>query len=187
MSDEDKALFRAHMHTVKPLSEKTAKVKVNTTRSPSLPEKTIKKNKIPQTRQTNERNVYLSDFISETVLSETILSHVHPSLPSQQFRALRKGEIRWEAKLDLHGFKTEAARAALTQFIIAQAQNNKRCILIVHGKGGHQGDAPIIKNLVNRWLPQFDEILAFHSALPKDGGHGAVYVLLRRNKNSDRI
>ena len=108
---------------------------------------------------------------------------VIPSIPSKQFRALKNGLIPWEGKLDLHGVTTETAREALSQFIQNQTQQHKRCLLIVHGKGEHrQGTPPVIKNMINRWLPQFDEVLAFHSALPKDGGHGAVYVLIKRNR-----
>jgi DNA-nicking Smr family endonuclease len=98
-------------------------------------------------------------------------------------RALKNGEIPWEGRLDLHGFKADTARTSLCHFIQTQAQNNKRCLLIIHGKGGHQGAPPIVKNLINRWLPQLEEVLAFHSARPKDGGHGAVYVLLKTNKS----
>ena len=82
----------------------------------------------------------------------------------------------------MHGLTTEAARDALYKFIKTQTENHKRCLLIIHGKGGHEGAPPVVKNLVNRWLPQFDTVLAFHSAQPKDGGHGAVYVLLKRNR-----
>lgn len=51
---------------------------------------------------------------------------------------------------------------------------------------GIQG-APCNKNLLNRWLPQMNEVIAFHSALPKDGGSGAIYVLLKRKIRSDKI
>lgn len=121
-------------------------------------------------------------MIVDTVLSETILSYSHPSISSQRFKALRNGHIPWEARLDLHGLKSETARDTLCQFIQTQAENSKRCLLIIHGKGGNLGAPPVIKNLLNRWLPQLDEVLAFHSALPKDGGSGAVYVLLKRQK-----
>lgn len=70
----------------------------------------------------------------------------------------------------------------LCQFIQTQAELGKRCLLIIHGKGGIQGAPPVIKNLLNRWLPQINEVIAFHSALPKDGGSGAIYVLLKRNR-----
>lgn len=175
LSDEDKALFRQHMSSVKPLS--TAKQRVSTPKTtPALPPR---KHDTPRPVPP-KKDVFLSDFISEAVLSESVLSYSHPSVATKQFRALKNGQIRWEGRLDLHGLYAETARDALCQFIHAQSQNNKRCLLIIHGKGGHQGAPPVIKNLVNRWLPQLDEVLAFHSALPKDGGYGAVYVLLKK-------
>ncbi|MGY8862749.1 MAG: Smr/MutS family protein, partial [Pseudomonadales bacterium] len=39
----------------------------------------------------------------------------------------------------------------------------------------------IIKSHVNHWLQQLDAVLAFTSALPKDGGTGALYVLLKKS------
>lgn len=183
MSEEDKALFRDHMRTVKPLAEKIKRVKMSTP-APAIPPKkrTIINSPIPAP---NNDSTFLSDYITDQVLSDTVLSFCHQSVPSKRFRALRNGEIQWESRLDLHGFKSEAARDSLSQFIKNQSKNNKRCLLIIHGKGGHQGAPPVIKNLVNRWLPQFDEVLAFHSARAKDGGHGAVYVLLRRNREPE--
>ncbi|MDP3267414.1 MAG: Smr/MutS family protein [Legionella sp.] len=183
MSEEDKALFRDHMRTVKPLAEKIKRAKMSTP-APAIPPKkrTIINSPTPAP---NNDSTFLSDYITDQVLSDTVLSFCHQSVPSQRFRALRNGEIAWENRLDLHGFKSEAARDSLSQFIRTQSKNNKRCLLIIHGKGGHQGAPPVIKNLVNRWLPQFNEVLAFHSAKAKDGGHGAVYVLLRRNRDTE--
>lgn len=52
---------------------------------------------------------------------------------------------------------------------------------IVHGKGnGSRHRGPVLKQKLNYWLRQRDEVLAFCSARPVDGGTGAVYVLLRR-------
>lgn len=176
MSEEDKALFREHMRAVKPLNKKTERISQPKT---SLPVRPPKRQTPPAT---SNKEYFLSDFISDTVLSNTVLSYSIPSLPTKRFRELKNGQIHWEARLDLHGFKTEPARDSLCEFIQNQSQNDKRCVLIIHGKGGHQGAPPMIKNLINRWLPQLNEVLAFHSALPKDGGHGAVYVLLKRNR-----
>lgn len=184
MSDEDQALFREHMRQVKPLNEKTKRTKQKTSVAPELAQKPkIKRHPdLINKSALIKKEYFLSDYINETVLSETVLSYHDSSMPSKRFRELKNGQILWEARLDLHGLKTDDAREALINFIQNQALNNKRCLLIIHGKGGYEGKPPIIKNLVNRWLSQFDEILAFHSALPKDGGHGAVYVLLKRNK-----
>ncbi|CEG57683.1 Smr/MutS family protein [Legionella fallonii] len=180
LSDEDKALFRAHMRSVKPLSKQTPRVDTQTT-PPEVPKK-IRTPSLPHKKTEHEKEYYLSDFISETVLSNTLLSYCRPSLTTKRFKALKNGQIPWEARLDLHGLRTETARDSLRHFIQAQVNNGKRCLLIIHGKGGHEGAPPVIKNLVNRWLPQFDEVLAFHSAQARDGGHGAVYVLLKRNR-----
>jgi DNA-nicking Smr family endonuclease len=179
LSDEDKALFHAHMRSVTPLNEKTQRVK-SIAPKPAIPPK---RKEFPLV--TAKTEYYLSDVIKDTVLSQTILSYAQPGLPSQRFKALRNGQIHWEGRLDLHGLKSEKARDALCQFIQLAAENNKRCLLIIHGKGGHEGAPPQIKNLVNRWLPQLDTVLAFHSALSKDGGTGAVYVLLKRNRDHE--
>ncbi|KTD63005.1 DNA mismatch repair protein-like protein [Legionella santicrucis] len=173
VSDEDKALFRECMRSVKPLHEKTKRVSTKT-QPPRQPQKS--------TCKEEKKEYYLSDMIIETVLSETILSYSQPSLSLQRFKALKKGQIPWEARLDLHGLKSENAREMLCQFIQTQAEQGKRCLLIIHGKGGIQGAPPVIKNLLNRWLPQINEVIAFHSALPKDGGSGAIYVFLKRKR-----
>ncbi|MBI2786342.1 MAG: Smr/MutS family protein [Legionella longbeachae] len=176
LSDEDKILFRESMRSVKPLNEKTNRVKT------AKPQPPIPLKKRSPMKPIEKKEYYLSDVIVDTILSETILSYAHPSLSRQRFKELKNGQIYWEARLDLHGMKSEKARDTLCHFIHTQIQNKKRCLLIIHGKGGYLGAPPIIKNLLNRWLPQFNEVLAFHSALAKDGGGGAVYVLLKRDK-----
>jgi DNA-nicking Smr family endonuclease len=175
LSDEDKALFREHMRSVKPLNESTAKEKTKTTAPHITPKPREKSLFAPRTKE-----YFLSDYISESVLTNTILSYMDSSFSPKRFKDLKNGRIAWESRLDLHGLKVEAARKALCHFITTQVELQKRCVLIIHGKGGQDGAPPLIKNLVNRWLPQMEEVIAFYSALPKDGGQGAVYVLLRR-------
>lgn len=177
LSDEDKDLFREHMRGVKPLDkEKTQKLP---TAKPIAPPR--KKHPIPIVTPSPITIPHLSDFIQETVYSETILSYACPGVSHKRLNELRKGQIPWEARLDLHGMTTEEGRMSLSRFIEMQTQNHKRCLLIIHGKGGYKGAPPVIKNRVNRWLTQFDQVVAFHSAQPKDGGTGAIYVLLKKN------
>lgn len=173
LSDEDKTLFRAHMRTVTPL--KNNKKRVHEQQKPNP----IPINIRAKSNWSEPKQYHLSDYISEPVLSDSTLSYAHPSLSKKMIRALKNGHIPWECRLDLHGLNVDRARTALCEFIQQQRNNNIRCILLIHGKGGQQGQPPVIKNMVNRWLPQLDEVLAFHSAHPKDGGQGALYVLLR--------
>lgn len=172
ISDEDKDLFRSQMRAVKPLQK-------NTKRASSPDPKPVEK-KYNKAHGFIPSQIPLSDYIKETVLSETILCYSTPEVPSKRLYELKNGLIPWQARLDLHGTTIEEARQALNDFIQIQTQNQHRCVLIIHGKGGHLGKPPVIKNQINRWLPQFEEVLAFHSAKPKDGGFGAVYVLLKK-------
>lgn len=171
LSDEDKALFQKEMLTVKPLHP--------TKIAPSL--------RTPPQIQTRHRpkeqpvRVYaLSDYYTQSVGSEELLSYTKHSIPKKRFRQLKLGEIKWHARLDLHGLKPKDAELALCKFVDEQYHIGHRGLLIIHGKGGQLNNAPILKNLVNHWLKQIPTVLAFHSAMPKDGGTGALYVLLTR-------
>ena len=108
------------------------------------------------------------------------LSFRRPGIGSDVTRKLRKGEWSIQRQLDLHGLRTEDARAALTGFIREACQQGIRCVRIVHGKGlGSPGKAPVLKHKVHGWLVQKSEILAFVQARPAEGGAGALVVLLQ--------
>jgi DNA-nicking Smr family endonuclease len=86
------------------------------------------------------------------------------------------------AELDLHGMTSELARSALREFMAECRRRDHRCVRIIHGKGrGSSNRGPVLKGKVNRWLRQRDDVLAFCSARPVDGGTGALYVLLRHS------
>lgn len=116
---------------------------------------------------------------------ENLLFYV-PDLPLRTLQALKKGQLSWQEGLDLHGFTIEKSRAALGEFIRDGFKSSSRCLLLVHGKSyNREGEVPSIKSHVNVWLKQMPEVLAFCSALPKDGGTGALYVLLRTRKRTN--
>jgi DNA-nicking Smr family endonuclease len=73
----------------------------------------------------------------------------------------------------------EDAKNALSHFLAACKRNGIRHVLMIHGKG-RSNRKPILKNKLNHWLRQTDDVLAFCSAMSKDGSSGALYVLLRR-------
>jgi DNA-nicking Smr family endonuclease len=93
-----------------------------------------------------------------------------------------------ELELDLHGLTVSYAREMLLEFLRACRQRRVRCVQIVHGKGKSSDRQPILKHKLNLWLRQWEDVLAFCSARPRDGGTGAVYVLLRqaRHRRADR-
>lgn len=106
---------------------------------------------------------------------------VRPGLQHNLLRKLRRGQFSVGAELDLHGHTVAAARGAISEFLHRCSAAQIRCVRIIHGKGrGSRQRLPVLKHKVNNWLRQRDEVLAFCSARPVDGGTGAVYVLLRR-------
>ncbi len=101
---------------------------------------------------------------------------------------LKRGQHRIEARLDLHGFTQEEAHGALLRFIRTARASGRRCVLVITGRGRQGGG--VLKAAVPRWLdePEFrPHLLAIAPAQPRDGGAGALYVMLRRNAvNPDR-
>ena len=96
-------------------------------------------------------------------------------------RKLARGGYSVQDELDLHGMTLAEAKPRLADFIEYNAMQGKLCVRVVHGKGlgsGHRG--PVLKNAVNRWLRQWDSVLAFVSTRQVDGGTGAIYVLLQK-------
>ncbi len=111
-------------------------------------------------------------------------------LDPRLLRRLRQGEFACQAHLDLHGLTSEQARLEVERFLSHAYQSGKRCVLIVHGRGRNSKDQiPVLKGRLATWLARGQWarlILAFTSARPCDGGAGALYVLLRRQRNARR-
>jgi|APCry1669189534_1035231.scaffolds.fasta_scaffold19765_1 DNA-nicking Smr family endonuclease len=90
-------------------------------------------------------------------------------------------DVSIEATLDLHGYTLEKAISALEKFIVMNHAWGRRWVLVITGKGG-QG---ILKEFVPTWISQNPTwIIGYTYAAPKHGGDGALYVHLRRLRNS---
>jgi DNA-nicking Smr family endonuclease len=105
-------------------------------------------------------------------------------------RRLRNGEFAYQAHLDLHGLTAAEARLEVDHFLRRAHQSGHRCVLIIHGRGRNSKDQiPVLKNRLIQWLARGQwsrSILAFTSARACDGGAGALYVLLRRDRKAKR-
>jgi len=93
---------------------------------------------------------------------------------------LKRGQLQIGVTLDLHQLTADEALNTVETCIRSAIRQHHRVICIVHGKGHFsRNKKPILKNVLNQWLRQHPKVLAFHSAQPKHGGTGAVYVLLK--------
>ena len=108
------------------------------------------------------------------------LSWCRDSISPDIVKKLRRGYWIVQSEIDLHGWRVEAARTLVSDFLRDSVKRQHRCVRIVHGKGhGSIGKQPVLKGKVKRWLTQKDEVLAFCQAREHDGGGGALIVLLR--------
>ena len=140
---------------------------------------------IPQQTRQDEQDVIHSllsdDYDPADIETGDELLFTRPGIQQRVFRKFRRGQYAIEAELDLHGRTVPEARELVSAFLRTAQASHKRCVRIIHGKGlSSEGRLPVLKGKVNSWLRQKDMVLAFCSAPKKDGGTGAVYVLLKR-------
>ncbi len=96
---------------------------------------------------------------------------------------LRRGKMKMDAVLDLHGMNQLDAFEQLQQMISNLFYHKKRTLLVITGKGAAgQG---VLRQALPLWLNAASirpKVLAFDTAQQHDGGHGAWYVLLKRQR-----
>ncbi|MBM3531814.1 MAG: DNA mismatch repair protein MutS [Alphaproteobacteria bacterium] len=106
-----------------------------------------------------------------------------PGIDKRTAERFRKGQREIEGRLDLHGMTQDAAWRRLVSTIERAHRDGKRALLVITGKGSTGGG--VLRATVPRWLtetPLKPLVLAHAPAQPKDGGSGALYVLLRRRR-----
>jgi DNA-nicking Smr family endonuclease len=109
-----------------------------------------------------------------------------PGLDRRTGEKLRRGRMEIAGRIDLHGMSQEKAHVALLGFVVHHWRVGSRCVLIITGKGP-RGEG-ILRSAVPRWLadaPLKDKVLSFSDAQPADGGSGALYVLLKRQRQPE--
>ncbi|WP_170382339.1 Smr/MutS family protein [Ruegeria atlantica] len=111
-------------------------------------------------------------------------------MDSKAFGRMKRGKLKPEGKLDLHGMRVDAAHPALIRFVLTAQAQGKRLVLVVTGKGKDRdepGPIPtprgILRNQVPHWLtipPLAQAVMQVTPAHVSHGGDGAYYVYLRR-------
>lgn len=170
-SPDEATLFQEAMAGVQPI-QPTNKAQIKPTR---------KKIKI----RSHDDQATIRDVFSDAPVDDCPdqLLYSRDGITPDTLKRLRKGQFHIDNSIDLHGMTVDAARDYLIEFLGECEADGSRCVIIVHGKGYSSPEKkPVIKPMVNRWLREVPRVLAFCSAQPRDGGTGAVYVLLKRNK-----
>ncbi len=173
LSEEDARLFRATVSDVRKLPGRNA-----ATPPPGAP-------RPPQSpKQTAAGPVPRAGTAPATRLPP-LDPGIAAGLDGRTMERLRRGRIRPEARLDLHGMTRREAHAALGVFMARAAGAGTRCVIVITGKGRVSEGGGVLRNELPGWLnaPAIrSHILGFAQAQPRDGGAGALYVLLKRDR-----
>ena len=173
---EDQALWAHVTHDVTPLKEKQA--------DPS--DLTDRRENEDQSQCIKPRAQRLVEPRKTTTSHPSYAHGQAPSLEKRTQMRLRRGQVAIEARLDLHGMTQSQAHDRVYRFLEAARNNGLRTVLVITGKGlRRDGQIGVLRSAVPQWLnelPLRDWIKAFDHAAPRDGGEGALYILLRRRK-----
>ncbi len=122
------------------------------------------------------------------------LPSLAPLVPLERrvLTALRRGQHPLEAVIDLHGLRQSDAHDRLRSFLVSEQSRGSRLVLVITGKGGAGTSAGgeergVLKRTVPHWLRMADlraTVLGFEDAALNHGGSGALYVRLRRLKET---
>ncbi len=172
--DDDPGLFRRMMRDAKPLQH-----------AEKVPEHRPRISARARFRRRDERAALRESLEADIETAEEGAGeslHFHrPSVGRRTMRKLARGNFSVQDEIDLHGLTVPEAKDALQKFIGECEARSYTCVRVVHGKGLGSGDrGPVLKGKVNKWLQQWESVLAFVSARQVDGGTGAIYVLLRK-------
>jgi len=171
LDPEDAQLFRDAIGPVRPLPE------------PPAPPERPKPAPRPRQREHDEaeaiRDMQRRPFDASLADPGEPLSFRRPGFPDRLFRRLRRGEFAVEDEVDLHHLRVTEAESVLREFLAQAHQADQHCVRIIHGKGRNsEFGTPVLKLMVDRTLGQRGDVLAYVSAPARQGGTGAVLVLL---------
>ena len=91
-----------------------------------------------------------------------------------RIKQLRRGTIRLDYELDLHGLTREEATQALESFVKGAYRRGQQAVLVITGRGNHSADEPVLKKSVETWLKEDGAAMVaeFFSAPRQFGAHG---------------
>lgn len=172
ISKEERQTFRESMKDTHPLPPNAKKTLITKPRSDN-------KNQ----HATSPAAKTYEQIITESFRGEENINYHKTGTNAHALKKLKRGQLRPEAKLDLHGETLASAATIVANYIEDACQHGCKVVLIIHGKGQSSGQRyPVLKNAVAGWLKNDLRVLAYYSAQAQDGGQGATYVLLKSQR-----
>jgi len=189
LSAEERALWGQIADRVQPLSPQKADPKAVLTpkskarpQTKSIPIEPFDMGQGPAPPRRDNLQPTLSDTLSSAPLN----------MDAKSFTRLKRGKLKPEGRIDLHGMTLEQAHGALLNFILTAHEADKRLVLVITGKGKSRDDGGpiptrfgVLRHQVPQWLrlaPLARAVLQVSEAHLRHGGQGAYYVYLKRRR-----
>ncbi|WP_170349542.1 MULTISPECIES: Smr/MutS family protein [Ruegeria] len=170
---------------------------------PELPQ-SVHPTTLPKPKPTKTPKMRLDGFeIGQTAPAKVARHALKPSvtdslraspvqMDTKAFGRMKRGKLKPEGRIDLHGMRIDTAHPALVRFVLTAQAQGKRLVLVITGKGKDRdepGPIPtprgVLRNQVPHWLsipPLAQAVLQVTPAHISHGGDGAYYVYLRRGR-----
>lgn len=174
IDDDEKALFQQAVQGTQPLFHEGRRGAVKKAQDPAAAYR--------RQQASEEKVVHHPTDLTHTALGvEDSVFFAAVGMQKKQIKRLKQGDYEWDATLDLHGLHLMEAEVQLLAFLEDCYQRQYRYLRIIHGKGARSAEGkPLMKNLAVLLVQQCPHLLAMSSAIPRDGGNGALYVVLKR-------
>ncbi|MBT0957705.1 Smr/MutS family protein [Alphaproteobacteria bacterium KMM 3653] len=193
LKPDEQGLWEKVAATTTPLSPKPATRTANLlTPKPAKPTRTaeppapIPAFRIGQKTKGRESAADLAPTVAEAINQAPV------QMDAKAFGKLKRGKLRPEGRIDLHGLSLAEAYPRLQGFILGAAADGRRLVLVITGKGKRRdqgGPIPtrtgVLRHQVPQWLnsaPLAGVVLQVTTAHQSHGGGGAYYVYLRRRR-----
>ena len=177
-ASEDAALWQRFTENIEPLRHRPATP--GQPAAKAVPKKPVRAARVPP--------VLPPAPMSRPTMPPEMVHGAAPGLDRRSAQRMRRGKVTIEARIDLHGMRQLAAKQALEDFIATSVSKARRCVLVITGKGLRpDGGVGVLRDAVPAWLnePGFRRhVISFSYAHARDGGAGALYVMLRRPKGA---
>ena len=104
---------------------------------------------------------------------------------SKDFEYLRYMPI--EASLDLHGMTRDEAWITLDRFVSDCQKRKIQKILIIHGKGNHSSESPVLYSVVRNFIEKDYRLGASGHPDKNMGGRGATWAIVRPDTENQSL
>lgn len=188
LSAEERALWDQVAQRATPLHP--AREEPAPDRQPGPKKPFVPRDPIPDFRVGQKATTTRAHDIMRPLVDRLVAASVN--MDSKSFGKLKRGKLKPEARIDLHGLTLAEAHPELVAFILGSQSMGRRLVLVITGKGKDRDDGGpipipygVLRHQVPQWLalpPLSQAILQVTPAHLKHGGHGAYYVYLRRRR-----